>query len=315
MALEDERHSQVIDTHRHPVGPKQRARMVQKGLWDDTKPLPQVNSADIVFYPEFVNLDFSVEQQRTGGVTRAIASGGGEVEWACKLLGGDPLDAVKFLADERLEIREAYPQDFEIMVDALALDERCLPLIEAMVFRHGAKAVAVASSYGQGEHQVFLDSPKADWLWDFASAHGLLVHIHPPMSSLGSEQLLQYRMIESIGRPFDTTVTAARMIYAGVFDRYPALQVLFVHMGGDLASVLGRLDFNWRLNYDGIANPPENKVIRARRRPSDYMRTNVYVDTMVSARSASVRRLRCVVWTACCSVRTSGRCPSLRRST
>lgn len=273
-------HIPVIDTHRHYIGKTMRARFVELGLWDGSKPLPQVNKDDIIFYKDFVDLDFSIEQQRAGGVTKALASGGGEVEWMAGLFGGDPVDTLKFLADERLEIRDAYPKDVDILVDALALDGRSLPIVERMVSDHGAKAVSISSSYGHGDAQRFLDSPKADWLWDYASAEKLIVHVHPPMISVAAEHLRQYRMIEAIGRPFDTALTAARMINAGVFDRFLDLQVLFVHMGGDVGPVLGRLDFNWRLNYDGIADPPENKVIKAKRRPSEYMRTNIYVDTM-----------------------------------
>lgn len=63
------------------------------------------------------------------------------------------------------------------------------------------------------------------------------------MLSLGHEALMQYRLNEAVGRPFDSTVNGARMIGSGVFDRHPKLQVLIVHMGGELASVLGRLEF------------------------------------------------------------------------
>jgi hypothetical protein len=45
------------------------------------------------------------------------------------------------------------------------------------------------------------------------------------------------------------------MIGSGVFDRHPKLQGLIVHMGGELASVLGRLEFNWYLNYNEIRLP------------------------------------------------------------
>jgi predicted TIM-barrel fold metal-dependent hydrolase len=33
------------------------------------------------------------------------------------------------------------------------------------------------------------------------------------------------------------------MIASGVFDRHPKLQVLIVHMGGRLVSIVGRLEF------------------------------------------------------------------------
>ncbi len=90
----------------------------------------------------------------------------------------------------------------------------------------------------------------------------------------------QYRLIEAVGRPFDTALTAARMIYSGVFDKYPKLKVLFVHMGGALAPVLGRLDWNWELNYKGIPSPPIHKVAKNRRKPSEYFKSNIYLDSM-----------------------------------
>ncbi len=70
------------------------------------------------------------------------------------------------------------------------------------------------------------------------------------------------------------------MIGSGVFDRHPKLQVLIVHMGGELASILGRLEFTWRLNYKGIRNPPAGKPYKNERPPSDYFKTNILVDCM-----------------------------------
>jgi predicted TIM-barrel fold metal-dependent hydrolase len=83
-----------------------------------------------------------------------------------------------------------------------------------------------------------------------------------------------------VGRPFDTALSAARMIFSGVFDRYPKLKVLFVHMGGALAPIICRLDWNWELNYNGIQNPPLEKVDKNIRKPSEYFKSNIYVDCM-----------------------------------
>ena len=189
-------------------------------------------------------------------------------------------DALRFLNDEYVEIRDCYPGEFELMANAHALDEGCRPVVEEMLSQHGAKAIAVASSYGDGPGREFLDSPKAEWLWEFAESKDILVHVHPPMDALSHEALMQYRLNEAVGRPYDSTVNAARMIYSGVFDRHPKLQVLVVHMGGDLASVPGRLEFNWKLNYNGIPNPPADKTDKNKRPPSEYFRSNILVDTM-----------------------------------
>jgi hypothetical protein len=56
----------------------------------------------------------------------------------------------------------------------------------------------------------------------------------------------------------------------GVFDRHPKLQVLIVHMGGELASILGRLEFTWHLNYDGVRKPPVGRPYKNKLPPSDY---------------------------------------------
>ena len=157
-------------------------------------------------------------------------------------LKGSTGDALKFFNDEYLDITNRYPGEFAPTANAHALEEVCRPVVEEMIRQGGAKAISVASSYGDGADRVFLDSPKAEWLWEFAEANDIVVHIHPPMQSIGHEALMQYRLNEAVGRPFDSTVNVARMIASGVFDRHPKLQVLIVHMGGGLASIVGRLE-------------------------------------------------------------------------
>ena len=91
------------------------------------------------------------------------------------------------------------------------------------------------------------------------------------------------------------------MIGSGVFDRHPKLQVLIIHMGGELASVLGRLEFTWRLNYKGIRNPPAGRPCKNERPPSDYFKTNILVDCMASTQLDCKPPLRCAVRTEWCS--------------
>jgi predicted TIM-barrel fold metal-dependent hydrolase len=270
----------IVDTHRHPIGPKLAARMAEAGLYDPKKDFPQANPQDLMCYREFFDLGYAMPKQREGGVTLSLASNGGEVEWFARdVLQASTGDALKFLNDEYVEIRDRFPGEFALMANAHALEEGCRPIVEDMISQ-GGKAIAVASSYGDGADRTFLDSPKAEWLWEFAEANDVVVHIHPPMASIGHESLMQYRLNEAVGRPFDSTVNGARMIGSGVFDRHPKLQVLIVHMGGGLTSVLGRLEFNWRLNYSGIHDPPAGRPYTNKRSPSEYFKSNIMVDCM-----------------------------------
>ena len=256
-------HRAVVDTHRHPVGPKLGAKTAERGLFDPSQAFPQANAQDFIVYREFFDLAYAMPKQREGGVTLSLASNGGEVDWiARELLQVGTGDALKFLNDESLEIRDRHPGEFALMANAHALEESCRPIVEQMVGQGDAKAIAVASSYGDGADRAFLDSPKAEWLWEFAASSDLVAHIHPPMLSVGHESLMQYRLNEAVGRPFDSTVNGARMIGSGVLDRHPKLQVLIVHMGGGLASNLGRLEFTWHLNYNGVRNPPAGRPLQ-----------------------------------------------------
>ena len=254
----------IVDTHRHPIGPKLVAKMAERGLYDPKQEFPQTNAQDLICYREFFDLDYAMPMQRDGGVTLSLASNGGEVEWFARdILRVSTGEALKFLNDEYLEIRDRYPGEFALMANAHALEEGCRPIVEKMISQSGAKAIAVASSYGDGADRAFLDSPKAEWLWEFAEANDIVVHIHPPMLSVGHEVLMQYRLNrEAVGRPFSIRPsTGVRMIGSGLFDRHPKLQVLIVHMGGELPSILGRLEFNWRAltTMGSCTNPPAGR--------------------------------------------------------
>jgi predicted TIM-barrel fold metal-dependent hydrolase len=271
----------IVDTHRHPWGQKMQAKMEEQGLLDPKQGFPQTNAQDLMGYREVFDLDYAMPIQREGGITLSLMTNGGEVAWlAHDLLRVSTVDGLKYLNDEYVDIMNRYPGEFVPTANAHALEEACRPVVEEMVCHGDAKAISVASSYGDGADRVFLDSPKAEWLWEFAEANDIVVHIHPPMQSIGHESLMQYRLNEAVGRPFDSTVNGARMIASGVFDRHPKLQVLIVHAGGGLPSIVGRLEFCWHLNYNGIKNPPAGRPYTNKRSPFDYFKTNILVDTM-----------------------------------
>ncbi len=69
-----------------------------------------------------------------------------------------------------------------------------------------------SSSYSDGADGAFLDSSKAEWLWEFAEATDIVVHIHPPRMLVGHEALMEYGLNDAVGRLFDSIVKGARMI-------------------------------------------------------------------------------------------------------
>lgn len=112
---------------------------------------------------------------------------------------------------------------------------------------------------------------------EFAEANDYPIVTHPPQLPFGFQIMNKYRLEETVGRPAETAVSAARMISSGRLDRYPDVQIVLVHIGGAIMPIPGRLDFAHRLGNEGL---PVNQHARNKLRPSEYIRRNFHADTM-----------------------------------
>ncbi len=144
---------------------------------------------------------------------------------------------------------------------------------ERAILRDGMKGIVVNSSV-DGE---YLDSPAAFPVYELACELDVPIFIHPPAFTIGVEKMRDFRLIEMIGRPFDTTLSVARLILFGVLERYPKLKLVLAHMGGAMMMLPGRLDFGYALRNDRAFGPWEPDVLS--KPPSEYIR-QLYVDTM-----------------------------------
>jgi len=41
-------HRAIVDTHRHPIGPKLAAKMAERGFYDPKQEFPQTNAQDLI---------------------------------------------------------------------------------------------------------------------------------------------------------------------------------------------------------------------------------------------------------------------------
>lgn len=122
--------------------------------------------------------------------------------------------------------------------EALAELERCVGEL-------GMVGVAVGSNIGG----MMLDDARLDPVWARINALRLPVFEHPmfPVNTSGMEA---YELPLRVGFVFDTTLALTRMIYAGVFARYPDFPFVVAHTGGALLTILERLDNGYRLFPD-----------------------------------------------------------------
>jgi 2,3-dihydroxybenzoate decarboxylase len=121
---------------------------------------------------------------------------------------------------------------------------------------------------GGGE---YLDEERFLPFWEAAAALGVPVYLHPrpPLdqrSYAGHKELLG----ATWGFAPETATHALRLVYSGLFDRYPSLTVVLGHLGETLPY------FAWRIQHCFEYNPSDKRV---QRRLQDYLADNFYVST------------------------------------
>ena len=144
---------------------------------------------------------------------------------------------------------------------------------ERAITEYGLRGFMINTSV-DGE---YLDSERAFPFFELVSRLDVPVFIHPPRLTIGNERMELKRLPELVGRPFDTTLTLARMILTGVFERFPRLTMVGAHVGGAITILPGRLDFGHELrDDDSFGKWGSNPLTKA---PSAYV-GELYVDTM-----------------------------------
>lgn len=97
-------------------------------------------------------------------------------------------------------------------------------------------------------------------------ALGLPVFLHPN-GAVGGPRFEVFYLANILGNPFDTTIAACHLIYGGVMDKCPKLEICLPHAGGTIPMLIGRMDQGYAVRSDVPALP---------RAPSEYMRRFTY---------------------------------------
>jgi aminocarboxymuconate-semialdehyde decarboxylase len=102
-----------------------------------------------------------------------------------------------------------------------------------------------------------LDDPALTPFWEAADAAGTVVYLHPGFAG-ATPRYADFGLLNGLGRVEDSTVTLARLLYAGLPARYPGARLVVAHGGGALPYVLGRLVRNHVINPGSTADPVES---------------------------------------------------------
>jgi 2,3-dihydroxybenzoate decarboxylase len=210
--------------------------------------------------------DTRLKAMDSGGIARAVLSISGpgvQVERDAATARRRATEANDFLAGEVVKRPDRYSgfghlpmQDARAAADELERCVRDLKFCGAMINGHT-----------NGE---YLDHPSLHPFWERAEALGATVYIHPtdpvsPSPAMAGVDGLRRATWEW---GFETGSHALRLVFSGLFDRFPRAKVALGHLGETLPYLLWRFDSRAAL-YG----------VKLGKKPSDYIKQNFVVTT------------------------------------
>jgi len=272
----------VVDIHAHwyPAdwlklfekdGPKEGARLERsaKGYVIRTE---RITNA---FTEEFVDLGLrraGMKRQRVD--VQALSLTTPMVNWASPALGLALAQAYNDAAAAAHSAQFVGLAQVPMQVPELALHE-----IERAAKLPGLRGLYLATNINGAD----LDEKR---FWDvYAKAEelGWPIFLHP-VDTIGRERTSRYYLRNLLGNPYDTGVAAACLIFGGVLDAFPRLEINLPHAGGAFPGLIGRLDHGAKVR-------PELKHMK--RLPSEYLRRFTY-DTIGHSDAINLNLVRTV---------------------
>jgi aminocarboxymuconate-semialdehyde decarboxylase len=263
----------VIDLHAHWYAPEylsilekeangQGAKIGRNARGLLTLTAPELNT---VFQPQYTDLPTRLKEMDAAGVDiHALSLTSPMVYWAPPALG---MKLSQAFNDGLVKAVAEYPKRFiglatlPMQAPALAIEE--LQRIAKFPAIKGVYLATHVNGKNLDEKEFFPVYAKCEEL-------GLQILLHPVAPIGMSTRLTRYWLNNFLGNPYDTGIAAASLMFGGVMDAFPKLEVVLPHAGGTFPALIGRMDH-------GVTVRPETKHMT--RPPSTYLR-RFYYDTI-----------------------------------
>lgn len=213
------------------------------------------------FAPAFIDLDLRLRaMDETGVDVHALSLTSPMVYWAPKEFG---LALSQAYNDAASRAHQKHPKRFigtamlPMQAPDLALKE-----LERTAKLPGMRALYLATNVNGTE----LDD-KSFWpVYAKCEELGWPIFLHP-VETIGADRTKKYYLRNLLGNPYDSGVAAAHLIFGGVLDAFPKLEVMLPHAGGTYPALVGRLDHGTKVRAE---------LKHMKQLPSAYLRRFTY---------------------------------------
>jgi aminocarboxymuconate-semialdehyde decarboxylase len=179
------------------------------------------------------------------------------VHWAAPARGAA---LSRIVNDSMIAAHSQFPDRF-VGCATLPLQSTDLALaeLERVSDKPAIRAVCLPTNVADRE----LSHPPIFPILQQCEALNLPIVLHP-VTVIGADRLQPYYFTNLLGNPYDTGIAAAALVFGGVLDRLPRLNVVLPHAGGTFPSLAGRLEKGQdvRPEVKGTAAHPVGEYLR-----------------------------------------------------
>ena len=248
----------IIDTHFHAF----------PGKFLELVPEAQNDVRGVGFHA-FDHSEYLETMDRYGIDIGVLSNTGGRIE-----RGGDrqrALELCKILNDSFAEAHAKHPSRFMAFARLPMVDmDDCVAELERCYKDLGMHGVMMPTNIAG----KYIDEPEFEPFWKALAGGEKPLFLHPCNAPCQSNWN-KYSLHQKILWPTDSTLALSRIVYAGILDRYPNINVIASHLGGMILLYLDRL--NWR-----EGNP------QCKEAPESYFK-KMYYDTAGPIRAAFIK--------------------------
>ena len=195
----------------------------------------------------------------------------------------DALDLARRANDGMAELVDRHRDRFPGFVASPPMNDPDAALRETdrAITELGARGIQLCTNVG-GKPIV---APEFLPLFEKMAGYDLPIWLHPyrsaSFSDYAAEERSQYEIWWTFGWPYETSGAMARIVFAGLFDRFPDLKIISHHMGAMAPYFEGRVGPGWDQLGARTSDVDYTSVLRSlKKRPIDYFRM-FYADTAV----------------------------------
>jgi aminocarboxymuconate-semialdehyde decarboxylase len=207
------------------------------------------------------DLDKRVKRMDAQGVTtHALSLTTPFVYWAPPERG---LELARIVNDSMIEAHTAYPDRFvgcatlPIQAPELAVKE-----LDRLASVRAMRGAYMPTSFAGKE----LSDPSLFPIYAKCESMNLPILLHPDQAAaaMGVNRLQKWYMANTLGNPYDTGIAVNHLVFGGVLDRFPRLDVVLPHAGGVIPYLAGRLEHGQdvRPETKGTAQKPFMDYLR-----------------------------------------------------